>query len=227
MRNRKGDRFFTDEVMRGIHAAKHAHDCLHDTKVPFLSAVKLGSTNMVEFKCYYPKGFAVSGRIVGSERFGKWPNMTIDRARELAKEREVAYKAYVKEKKLGGVKHIKEARKIAGDVRGPADSELKLDPSLTFEGDAYEELMLTLMDAYNQAAIGKGKERHGGDDVPFEKQPMFRVMDKVGLGFATGQALKKICESDRMDIARAQHELKGAIIYLAGAIMWLDKRKEE
>lgn len=88
---------------------------------------------------------------------------------------------------------------------------------------AYAKLDEMLNRAYDQAAIGKGSERHGGDGVPFHEQPMFSIMDLVGAGFATGQAMKKAQEAMRLSPDRAVHELLGAINFLAGAAIYIER----
>ena len=90
----------------------------------------------------------------------------------------------------------------------------------------YESLRRTLDDAYEQAAYGKGAERHGNSH-PFDRQPMQHLISDHGLGFATGQAAKKASEALGMDHGAARRELLGAIVYLAGAIVWMDRQEEE
>lgn len=97
-------------------------------------------------------------------------------------------------------------------------SEVKADPR-------YELLADVLMRAYEQAACGKGAERHG-QDIPFTEQPMQRLMDLYGPGFALGQASKKAQESQRLPAGRDIAELLGAINYLAGAIIWIERHRE-
>ena len=84
----------------------------------------------------------------------------------------------------------------------------------------YESLSLVLPRAYNQAAQGKGAERHACNR-PFTEQPMQSISEL--LGSETGllyQAMKKIQESQRLDQDAAIRELLGAINYLAGAIIF-------
>ena len=90
----------------------------------------------------------------------------------------------------------------------------------------YSALDTILERAFNQAASGKGKERHA-DSRPFEKQPIMRVQELVGSGFALGQAIKKIQESTRLDTPKASIELLGAIVYLAAAIIFQENKLSE
>lgn len=85
----------------------------------------------------------------------------------------------------------------------------------------FKRLDDVLMDAYKQAAYGKGVERHGFK-TPFHKQPMQDLARLHGVGFLTGQASKKAQEAIRMpEKDRKIHELLGAINYLAGAIVYI------
>lgn len=92
----------------------------------------------------------------------------------------------------------------------------------------YERLMVVLDEAYQQAAVGKGAERHG-QDLPFEHQPMqqiSRLLDTDG-GMAY-QAIKKIQEARRLPtVERQKRELLGAINYLAGMVIYLEDKPGE
>ena len=86
----------------------------------------------------------------------------------------------------------------------------------------YASLSNVLRRAYDQASSGKGQERHG-QDLPFAKQPMQLIQDLCGEGFALGQAMKKMQESQRLPHDAAIRELLGAINYIAGAIIHKEK----
>lgn len=88
----------------------------------------------------------------------------------------------------------------------------------------YESLANVLVRAFNQASAGKGKERHA-QDLPFDAQPMQKLCELYGPGFALGQAAKKAQESQRLPHDRAIAELLGAINYLAGAVIHLEKTR--
>lgn len=89
----------------------------------------------------------------------------------------------------------------------------------------YHTLAVALLGAYHQAAHGKGNARHA-NDRPFEEQPMQAAADLMqtadGLLF---QAIKKINESRALPAEAAIHELYGAIIYSAGAILYLRRSR--
>lgn len=92
------------------------------------------------------------------------------------------------------------------------------------EVPGYETLSYVLHRAYQQAASGKGKERHAGA-LPFDKQPMQQLCNLYGRGFALGQAAKKMQEAQRLPADRAVAELLGAINYIAGAIIHLEAER--
>lgn len=91
----------------------------------------------------------------------------------------------------------------------------------------YEELEDVLERAYNQAALGKGAERHATGQA-FHEQPMQTISDLVqsadGMAF---QAIKKIQESKRLPTRDAQvRELLGAINYIVGMVIFIEKQGE-
>lgn len=86
----------------------------------------------------------------------------------------------------------------------------------------YISLQAVLDRAFEQAAYGKGAERHA-QSKPFEEQPMQKLIELYGTGFALGQAGKKMQESQRMEVDAAVRELYGAINYIAGTIIHLEK----
>ena len=90
----------------------------------------------------------------------------------------------------------------------------------------YECLARVLDRALDQAACGKGKERHA-KDLPFDQQPMQQLIGLYGPGFALGQAAKKAQESQRLPRDRAIAELLGAINYLAGAVVYLENEDQD
>lgn len=89
----------------------------------------------------------------------------------------------------------------------------------------YETLANVLQMAYNQAAVGKGVERHAAVGEPFDKQVMQIGATKFGVGALLFQAFKKSEESQRLEHDRAVNELLGAIVYLAGAVIALEKKR--
>lgn len=91
----------------------------------------------------------------------------------------------------------------------------------TVEG--YETLQEVLERAYEQASTGKGNDRHSTGQ-PFDKQPMLTIQGVVGPGFALGQAMKKMEEAMKLPPGKDISELLGAINYIAGAIIYLERK---
>lgn len=91
--------------------------------------------------------------------------------------------------------------------------------------EGYETLAAVLACALDQAAEGKGKERHAQSDTPFHKQPMCEIARMVGVGYQTGQAMKKTQEAMRLPAGKDEAELLGAINYLAGAVIILREER--
>ena len=89
--------------------------------------------------------------------------------------------------------------------------------------DDYHSLTCVLARAYEQAAKGKGAVRHA-DGRPFTEQPMQTISELLGTHEGLlYQAMKKIQESNRLEKEPAIRELLGAINYLAGAIIFLER----
>lgn len=84
----------------------------------------------------------------------------------------------------------------------------------------YTLLREVLDAAYEQAARGKGAERHG-NGLPFEDQPMQTISNLLnndaGMAF---QAVKKIVEGRNLETKEARiREYLGAINYIAGMVI--------
>lgn len=85
----------------------------------------------------------------------------------------------------------------------------------------YEQLAAVLQDAHNQAAYGKGDERHASG-LPFHEQRMQQISTQLdsdkGMAY---QVCKKMTEGLQFDDhARREAELLGAINYLAGIVIF-------
>jgi hypothetical protein len=83
----------------------------------------------------------------------------------------------------------------------------------------YGDLAGVLREAYRQAAVGKGAERHAGEGEAFADQVMQEGAKRFGVGALLFQAYKKSEESQRLPLDRGVNELLGAIVYLAGAVI--------
>lgn len=99
---------------------------------------------------------------------------------------------------------------------------------ITLAAPGYERLAAVLQSAFNQAAHGKGKERHA-NALPFHEQPMQQIARSRGLGFILGQADKKSQEGqgmlERGNTEACVRELLGAIVYLAGAVVFIQDQQ--
>ena len=92
----------------------------------------------------------------------------------------------------------------------------------------YDSLYKVLIAAYNQAANGKGKERHQlNDEEHFEEQKICEIARRLSVDYNLGQAVKKIYESKRLADGRDIAELYGAINYIAAAIIVKQEEKNE
>lgn len=92
--------------------------------------------------------------------------------------------------------------------------------------DGYQPLFAVLTQALDQAQKGKGQERHA-NGLPFLNQPIMTETRSVGLGFAAGQARKKILEAINCCEAhpeRALADLLGAINYTAALVIGIKEK---
>lgn len=84
----------------------------------------------------------------------------------------------------------------------------------------YEQLAAVLQAAFDQAAKGKGAERHA-NDLPFHEQRMQSISSMLdsdaGMAY---QVCKKIAEARGMAHDARERELLGAIVYTAGMIIY-------
>lgn len=93
------------------------------------------------------------------------------------------------------------------------------------DAPGYEKLAGVLGRAFHQAAHGKGRERHANHQ-PFHEQVMQTGAQRFGHGALLFQAFKKSEESQRLPHDRAVAELLGAINYLAGAVIALERQHQ-
>lgn len=88
--------------------------------------------------------------------------------------------------------------------------------------EGYETLWNVLLDAFEQASKGKGKERHA-KSRPFDQQPIITIGRETGPGGTVFQVKKKSGEAlgmiTRGQFDAAERELLGAINYAAATIL--------
>lgn len=93
----------------------------------------------------------------------------------------------------------------------------------------YEPLFGVLVEALEQAQSGKGAERHNlGGNIPFEDQRMQQISRLLnspdGMAY---QVCKKVTEGLGLPtLDRQVAELLGAIVYIAGIIVFLRDRAQ-
>ncbi|MNZ47730.1 hypothetical protein D3C78_654550 [compost metagenome] len=91
----------------------------------------------------------------------------------------------------------------------------------------YEQLQDVLQAAMDQAAKGKGAERHA-NDLPFHEQRMQSISamldSDAGMAY---QVCKKIAEARGMSHDARERELLGAIVYTAGMVIYHRERNAE
>ena len=91
----------------------------------------------------------------------------------------------------------------------------------------FSDLRKTLDGAFEQAASGKGAERHG-NGKPWREQPIFKIAEKHGTGFLSGQAAKKLEESLGLPTKEAKiRELRGVINYVAALIQMIEEEPDD
>ena len=90
----------------------------------------------------------------------------------------------------------------------------------------YEELHRVFIEAYHQASLGKGDERHGHPGG-FGKQTLMTDLRLVGLGGPVYQIRKKALEAmhlaEKGNTAAARRDLYGVMVYAAAIIMHLEE----
>lgn len=95
----------------------------------------------------------------------------------------------------------------------------------------YMELRMVIDRAYDQSARGKGRQRHNKANKPFLKQPIMEIGRMVGVGYQTGQIMKKVQEATTMHLTGnaegAKAELLGAIVYAAAAYLLVEEQSPE
>lgn len=135
---------------------------------------------------------------------------------------------------FGGVDRYNEDKRAEAAHQNPerlawVRKTLSLTPPAEDTGDAYGALRGILDEAYNQSAKGKGLERHGNGKA-WTEQPILAITRDTGIGFPTGQAIKKVTEAvgmlGRGEGDAAARELLGAIVYTAAAIHFIREGRE-
>ena len=123
-------------------------------------------------------------------------------------------------------------RSLGDQFEDRQNAETSIEPMLpgipltvTMDEEGYESLARILLQAYNQSARGKGKDRHA-NQRPFDEQPILRLAEMTGVGGPVFQAMKKqqeaVSMTTRGEYDKAIHELLGSIVYSAAAIRHIE-----
>lgn len=229
MPNKKTLTDLTPAIIDAMQPTQYGGGYLWDKECEILQIAKMTADNgKGRWSVIYSNGGAgtrvvVNGAARTREHLGMYPDMSIEEARRIAKSRA---ELMFQQRENPVTAPLLRSRRSDKNKKRPVmvkpeailDEVKSISPE---EADRYEKLMGVLMDAYSQASAGKGDERHS-DGQPFEDQDMMRIMDRVGADFALGQVIKKCVESRRLTRDARRKELLGAIVYLAGAIVWHD-----
>jgi len=106
------------------------------------------------------------------------------------------------------------SREIIDKVATVERGERVSDMGGTNKTSNYGSLSVVLNEAFMQASQGKGLERHANGES-FENQ-LICLLERMGLSFCEGQAVKKIVEAHRTG---SEEDKLGAIVYIAANII--------
>lgn len=138
-------------------------------------------------------------------------------------EENVRSDAFAKEASAAEDHGVEQVKRL-GELMSEKSEAAELHPDFVVPG--YEPLAAILQRALDQAQAGKGKERHANGRA-FLDQPIMTIGRMVGVGYQTGQAMKKAQEAvgmlSRDQPDRAKAELLGAINYLAASILLIEE----
>lgn len=112
-------------------------------------------------------------------------------------------------------------------VPGDAIVSGELSGAVVLHAEGYDSLADVLARAFDQAARGKGSERHQVGGEAFADQVILQGARRFGTGALLFQAFKKCEESQRLAYPAAVRELLGAIVYTAAAVIALDEKAQD
>lgn len=171
---------------------------------------------LLAYEANKPVGIKYSGLVSGTGRFSSGTMQLLKTALEAAESR-------LKDKsQADGVRdHV-----LVSTDFGPLEARAAAMMG-GYPAEGYERLHAVYRDAHDQAAYGKGNERHA-NDLPFHEQRMQTISQ--GLNSPDGmayQVIKKLQEGLQMkDPGARRRELLGALNYLAGVVIFLDDQQE-
>jgi|SRR5690606_4628567 len=95
----------------------------------------------------------------------------------------------------------------------------------SYEG--YERLEAVMQEALDQAAAGKGKERHANGS-PFHEQRMQQIARlQGGVDGLVYQAIKKLTEGVKLGPVRGRADVLGAAVYAMGILVYWDNAAKD
>lgn len=119
------------------------------------------------------------------------------------------------------------AKKTAAARRAPSSSLAAAIAEHTFPSLRLSHpLEPVLNEVLAQVAKGKGQARHAKKGESFMDQDWLTIARHHGVGFLTGQAEKKLRESEGLGHADRRSELLGAMAYIGMAILFEDRRSQ-
>lgn len=136
----------------------------------------------------------------------------------------------LEQKAFSEIKRYWESLRDEGEYKSPEPpSDLPCPPKTESPFSVepgYERLAAVFQDAHDQAALGKGKDRHANGE-PFHEQRMQKVSRTQGNAYGMAfQVQKKMLEGLEMaDREACRRELLGALNYLAGIVIFLDDQE--
>lgn len=222
---------FTPEALAALPITSHHTDIWYDRDNPYLQVchynMKKGAVLRFSISNGYRarRGAAKKGIILG-QYTNLGDDLSIEDARRLGAEAAERCRKWAENGAPDGVTQFR--RKFRKQSSLPEIGPLNIQALLrdaSAENPNMEKLWGVLGDAFAQASGGKGVANHG-TGAAFEDQDMIHIQNAVGIPFALGQAIKKLVEGRRMSKAVARQEFLGAIVYIAGAIVWMDQQEK-
>lgn len=211
---------FTEEFLKNLPVARHSWDFKYDKAFPAMAVRKLHADKPHTFHVITSTIQRRACKMIYNWDVGAYVtigHMPVEAARMRAREMVAMYD--------GAVARYKMDQRSGGPTTNVVPEQI-LAEKPGVEEPSYQSLLDILMDAYAQAAHGKGAHRHG-NGLNFEDQDMLAIMDRVGEGFGLGQAIKKLCEGRRLPYSARRAEYLGAMVYIAGTILWGDLKGDE
>lgn len=222
----------TPEALANLPLSYGHNDIWYDKDHPFLQVRRAGNAGHSYLRYTISNSLRVRrGALRSGVTLGQIHRIGDDLELSVAREMASKVKADLIERfeHLGApIQGDKEKNRVTRMVHGGTKIPKPKDPNIekllrgnTSSPPDMQKLWDALSEAFTQACA-KGQDRHGAGES-FQDQDMIHIQNAVGVEFALGQAIKKLCEGRRMSRTKARVEFLGAINYIAGAIVWMDQ----